>query len=72
MEELYNNNANQASNATSKFLNQLPNSFTRKIALDEGNKMGVGEKAVEAYLTELSKSEKIERVSRGSYIKIAG
>ena len=72
LEELYNNNANQASNATSKFLNQLPSSFTRKIALDEGNKMGVGEKTVESYLTELSKSEIIERVSRGNYNKLAG
>ena len=72
LKELYNNNVNQISNPSIKFLNQLPDSFTRKIALEEGNKMGVGEKTVESYLTELSKSEIIERVSRGNYNKLAG
>ena len=71
LQELYNNSSNNMSSSLSNFYKQLPNEFNRKVALEQGNKLGVGEKAVESYLTELSKTNMIERVSRGQYEKTA-
>lgn len=72
LDELYKNNgqSNKGSESTPLY-GLLPTAFNRQKAIEVGETIQLGEKAVEAYLTELVKSKKISRVSRGNYSKSA-